>query len=65
MVPGGEPCRLCVRNVTDFPVDFANDMRFLPLYDTNLQPLVLRLLQNFVSMQAIERFRGILTSCIR
>ena len=63
MIAGAKPCRLGVRNLADGTWLAKRDLRGLPLEDANLETRILRALENFLSVKAVEGFRCIFTGC--
>lgn len=50
VVPTCEPRRLRIRNIAEFPNASGKDLLFLPLQRADLEPRILRPLENFISM---------------
>ena len=61
VIPIRQPCWLSIWNLAQLSGNAAVDDALFTLDDTNLQTLVLRSLENFVSVEAVESFRGILS----
>ena len=61
VIPIRQPCWLSVWNLAQLSGNAAVYDALFTLDDTNLQTLVLRSLENFVSVEAVESFRGILS----
>lgn len=50
VVPTCEPRRLCIRDIAEFPNTSRKDLLFLSLHRANLEPRILRTLENLISM---------------
>lgn len=61
MVSSRQPGWLCVRNLAKLANNLAVDHALLVSDDTDLQTLVLGLLENLMSVQAVENLSRILT----
>lgn len=50
VVPTSEPRRLRVRDIAEFPNASGKDLLCLPLHRADLEPRILRPLENLISM---------------
>jgi len=62
VVSFGQPRRLGIRNLAQLADDLSGNNALLIGDNTNLQALVLGLLENFVPVETVERLSGILAS---